>query len=173
MVRWFYKLPLRFRSLFRKSRVEQELGEEFSFHLEELTAYKRAHGMTPEDARYAALRELGGVEQIKEECRATRRVNLSENFLQDIRGWHLRCAPFAILAPTTTQASAGHWVALEGRSRLKKPPTETELERAGEGLKLPPRRLQRPQNESSGNNLPTGVAATRKGRCGENQHGYC
>ncbi len=35
-VRWFYKLPLRFRPLFRKRRVEQELSEKLCFHLEKL-----------------------------------------------------------------------------------------------------------------------------------------
>jgi hypothetical protein len=63
------KLPLRLRSLFRKNRVEQELSDELRFHFEELTQEKVRQGMTPEEARYAALRELGGVEQIKEECR--------------------------------------------------------------------------------------------------------
>jgi putative ABC transport system permease protein len=84
-MRWIYKLPLRFRSLFRKSRAEQDLSDELRFHLEKLTEENVAKGMTPEEARYAALRELGGVEQIKEECRDMRRVNYIENFLQDIR----------------------------------------------------------------------------------------
>jgi predicted permease len=84
-MRWTYKLPLRFRSLFWKSRVEQELGEEVGFHLEKLVAEKRAQGLTSEDARYAALRELGGVEQIKEECRDMRGVNLIYDLSQDIR----------------------------------------------------------------------------------------
>ena len=84
-MRWIYKLPLRFRSLFRKSRVENELSDELRFHLEKLTAEIVKQGMTPEEARYAALRELGGVEQIKEECRDMRRVNYIESFLQDVR----------------------------------------------------------------------------------------
>ena len=84
-MRWFYKLPLRLRSLFRKSRVERELTEELRFHLEKLTEEKVGKGMTPEEARYAALRELGGVEQIKEECRDMRRVNYIESFVQDVR----------------------------------------------------------------------------------------
>ncbi len=84
-MRWFYKLLLRFRSLFRKSRVEKELTEELRFHLERLTEEKVAQGMSREEARYAALRELGGVEQIKEECRDMRRVNYVENFFQDVR----------------------------------------------------------------------------------------
>jgi putative ABC transport system permease protein len=40
--------------------------------------------MTPEEARYAALRELGAVEQIKEGCRDMRRVNYIENLVQDV-----------------------------------------------------------------------------------------
>jgi predicted permease len=85
MMRWFYKLPLRFRSLFLKSRVEQELSDELRFHLEELVEEKVAKGMTPREARYAALRELGGVDQIKEKCRDMRQVNYIEDFLGDIR----------------------------------------------------------------------------------------
>src|SRR5205823_10281738 len=85
LMRWFYKLPLRFRSLFRKGRVEQELTDELRFHLGKLTEEYVTKGMTPEEARYVALRELGGVEQIKEECRDMRRVNYLEDFLQDIR----------------------------------------------------------------------------------------
>src|SRR6266516_1112768 len=85
MIRWFYKLPLRLRSLFQKSAVEKELTEELQLHLDKLTEEKRAKGMAPGDARYAALRELGGVEQIKEECRDMRRVNYLEDFLQDVR----------------------------------------------------------------------------------------
>ena len=66
-MRWFYNLPLRFRSLFRKGRVEQELTDELRFHLGKLNEEKIPREMTPEEARYAALGELGGVEQIKEE----------------------------------------------------------------------------------------------------------
>src|SRR5437667_4609016 len=85
LMRWFYNLPLRFRSLFLKSSVEQELAEELRFHLGKLTEEYVAKGMTLEEARYAALRELGGVEQVKEECRDMRRVNYLEDFLQDVR----------------------------------------------------------------------------------------
>jgi putative ABC transport system permease protein len=84
-MRWLYKLPLRLRSLFQKSHVEQDLTDELRFHLEKLIDEYVAKGMTREEAHYAALRELGGVEQIKEECRDMRRVNHIENFLQDIR----------------------------------------------------------------------------------------
>src|SRR5881409_3140288 len=84
-MRCFYKVSLRFRSLFRKGRVEHELAYELHFHLQKLIDENVAKGMTPEDARYAALRELGGIEQIKEECRDMRRVNYIEDFFEDLR----------------------------------------------------------------------------------------
>jgi predicted permease len=84
-MRWIHKFPLRIRSLFRKKRVEDELSDELRFHLEKLAEENLAQGMAPEEARYHARRELGGIQQIKEECRDMRRVNYVENFLQDIR----------------------------------------------------------------------------------------
>ncbi|MGO8791909.1 MAG: ADOP family duplicated permease [Terriglobia bacterium] len=84
-MRWLYKLPLRLRSVFRRGRVERELNDELRFHLEKLTEENVERGMAPDDARYAALRELGGVEQIKEECRDMRRVNHISDLVQDIR----------------------------------------------------------------------------------------
>jgi predicted permease len=84
-MRWLYKFPLRLRSLFCKNRVESELTDELRFHLRRLTEENISRGMAPEEAHYAALRELGGVEQIKEECRDMRRVNYIESFLQDCR----------------------------------------------------------------------------------------
>src|SRR5579863_944967 len=84
-MRWLYKTLLRLRSLFTRDRVEQELNDELRFHLQELIEENLARGMKPEDARYLAQRELGGVEQIKEECRDMRRTNTIENFLSDLR----------------------------------------------------------------------------------------
>ncbi|HEV2352329.1 MAG TPA: ABC transporter permease [Terriglobia bacterium] len=84
-MRWIYKLPLRLRSLFGGNRVEHELNDELRFHLEKLINEKASEGMGAEEARYAALREMGGEDQIKEECRDMRRVNYIENFMQDVR----------------------------------------------------------------------------------------
>ena len=82
---WFYALPLRFRSLFRRKQLDQELREEIRDHLEQQTRENVARGMAPEEARYAALRTLGGVTQIEEECRSARRLNILEDFFQDLR----------------------------------------------------------------------------------------
>ena len=84
-MRSLYELPLRLKSLFRRTRVERELDDELRFHLEQLIREKVGKGVTPEEARYAALRELGGVEQIKEECRDMRRINYIESLVQDVQ----------------------------------------------------------------------------------------
>src|SRR6476660_399055 len=82
---WWYTLPLRVRSLFRRTRVEQELDEELQAHLEHKIAEFRAQGMSPEQARSAAMRAMDGLTQRKEECRDARGVNLVDNTVRDIR----------------------------------------------------------------------------------------
>ena len=84
-MRWHYKLPLRLRSLFRKNKAELDLNEELQFHLQNQIEEFIAQGMNPQEARHAAFRLLGGVEQVKEECREARRMNLIENFARDMR----------------------------------------------------------------------------------------
>jgi predicted permease len=84
-MRRLYKVPLRLRSLFKRGRVERELSDELRFHFEKLAEEKVARGMTLAEARYAALRALGGIEQIKEECRNMRQANYIENLIQDLR----------------------------------------------------------------------------------------
>src|SRR5262245_45987514 len=82
---WSYTIPLRLRSLFRRSQVEQELDEELRYHLDRQIEENIAKGMTPEKARYAALRTMGGIERRKEECRDTRRMRWIEELTQDLR----------------------------------------------------------------------------------------
>ncbi len=88
-MRWYYKLPLRLRSIFHKNRAELDLREELQFHLQNQIDEYVAQGMNPKQARQAALRSLSGIEQAKEECRDARKVNLIDNFLQDV-GFGLR-----------------------------------------------------------------------------------
>jgi len=82
---WRYILPLRLRSLFRRTRVEQELDEELQDHLEHKVQEFRARGLSPEQARAAAMREMDGLTQRKEECRDARGVNVVDNTMRDIR----------------------------------------------------------------------------------------
>jgi predicted permease len=76
---------MRLRSLFRGRRVEQELDDELRYHIERQIDVHVAAGMPLEDARHAALREFGGVEQRKEECRDARGLVLIDSLRQDIR----------------------------------------------------------------------------------------
>ncbi len=64
--------------------MEQELDDELRLHLEHLTSEFIAAGMSPEDARFAALREMGGVDQRKEECRDARGLALVDSLRQDV-----------------------------------------------------------------------------------------
>jgi predicted permease len=82
---WLYTVPLRLRSLFRRGQVEAELNEELRYHLERQIEVNTAAGMSVEEARYAALRAMHGLDQRKEECRDMRRVRLIEDLWQDFR----------------------------------------------------------------------------------------
>jgi putative ABC transport system permease protein len=82
---WFYTLPLRLRSLFRRSQVDQELTEELCYYLEQKTSQFIAAGMSADEARRAALLSMDGLEQRKEQCRDTHKVNWIQDFLQDFR----------------------------------------------------------------------------------------
>jgi len=61
------------------------LDDELRDHLERKTAEYVAQGMTQEEAHRRARLDLGGIEQTKERCRDTRRVNWIQDFVQDLR----------------------------------------------------------------------------------------
>ena len=82
---WLRLLNLRFRSLFRRRHVEQELDEELQFHLDRLIAQNIANGFSPEEARRLALVSMGGLEQRKEEVRDTRHMNPIADLVGDLR----------------------------------------------------------------------------------------
>jgi predicted permease len=82
---WFYTIPLRLRSLFRRRRADAELDAELRDHLQQKIAYFTASGMSPEEAHRQALIALGGIEQTKEKCRDARRTHFIETLAQDLR----------------------------------------------------------------------------------------
>ena len=84
-MRWPAQFTLRLRTLFRRGRVESELHRELDFHLQEQIAENVARGMSRQEARYAALRTIGGMSQIQEQCRDERGLQWIEHTLQDIR----------------------------------------------------------------------------------------
>ena len=76
---------LRLRSLVSGRSLDRELDEELRYHVEQQVAANMRRGMTPDAARTAALRAIGGVEQRKEECRDARGISPIENLLRDLR----------------------------------------------------------------------------------------
>ncbi len=84
-LRWLDVVRLRVRSLFRRGRVEAELDRELRAHLEDQVAEHMRRGMSPDEARRAAVHEFGGFEQVKEEAREARGVARVENLGRDLR----------------------------------------------------------------------------------------
>ncbi len=72
-------------SLFRKRTLERELEQEILAHLELAERDAIAAGLTPEEARQAARRSFGGMEQMKEDHRDSRGVRWLENLVKDFR----------------------------------------------------------------------------------------
>ncbi len=88
-------------ALFRRQRETARLDDELQFHLEQQTQENLAGGMTPEDARTAALRSFGNPTQLREEARSHWSWNSLERFWRDVRYGvrTLRRSPgFAIVA---------------------------------------------------------------------------
>src|SRR5262249_51475727 len=56
--RLLYTIPLRLRSIFRGAQVEREMQEELRLHLEYKIDEGIASGLTPREARLAALRAM-------------------------------------------------------------------------------------------------------------------
>ena len=82
---WLYSLPLRLRSFFHPNQVDEELKEELHGHLEQQIKENVERGMSPEEARRSAMRAMGGITQIEQQCRDARGGNLLEDFVQDLR----------------------------------------------------------------------------------------
>ena len=78
------RLLARFRSLFRNSRDELELVREVDAHLALLADNFERRGMSPNEARLAAKRAYGGVEQAKQAHRDERSLLWIEHALQDL-----------------------------------------------------------------------------------------
>ena len=76
---------LRLMTALRRGRAENELDREVASHLALLEDDFRQRGMTAADARAAARRAFGGVEQAKERQRDTRSIVWIDQLRQDLR----------------------------------------------------------------------------------------
>jgi predicted permease len=78
-------LWLRLRALLFRRRVESELEEELSAHLELQTRKYIQQGMSFDQSKRRAHLDFGAVENAKEECRDSRRITLLSHLMQDLR----------------------------------------------------------------------------------------
>ena len=72
-------------TLFRPSRAESDLSREINAHLQLLEDKHVAEGMSRDEARYAARRTFGGVEQAKEQQRDARSFRWLAGWSMDLK----------------------------------------------------------------------------------------
>jgi len=82
---WTRTIFAKIVAVFRRNRLEHELDEEVRGHLTTLEERFVQQGMTLEEARYAARRAFGGVEQLKELHREQRSLQLFDRTRLDVR----------------------------------------------------------------------------------------
>ncbi len=81
----FSDLKYRLRAIFRRKSMETELAAELQFHCEQQAAKHVAAGVPRDEALRRARLAIGGVEQVKEECREARGVAVLESTAADFR----------------------------------------------------------------------------------------
>lgn len=98
------------RNITGRAAVEAELDEELRTYAELLIAQNIKDGMTPEDARRAAMIKIGSIESVKSQVRDVRPGMSLENFVRDLRhGLRLmrRSPGFAAIAVLTIALGIG------------------------------------------------------------------
>jgi predicted permease len=91
-MRLFRRLQLRLSWMLRRSKGEIDLNDELQDYVARQTEVYLGRGLPPQQARIAALRDVDGLEQVKEECRDARGTPWIETTLQDVRyAWRTLC----------------------------------------------------------------------------------
>jgi predicted permease len=75
---------IKFAALLRRRTLEAEMQEEMRAHVDLQTQMNLAAGMSPDDARHAALRRFGNTALVQEQCREQRRWLWLEQAMQDL-----------------------------------------------------------------------------------------
>ena len=82
---WARRFWLRLHALFLRNRRAQRLDDEIQFHLEQQIAENISTGMTPKEARSAAMRTFGSPTFLKQETRDTWGWTWLEQIASDLR----------------------------------------------------------------------------------------
>ncbi len=84
-MRWLDLFVMRLRMLFGRGPAGSQLDDELVFHLERQIAENIAAGMSPDEARYAAMRAFGNPALVRDQARATWNWTWLESLLHDVR----------------------------------------------------------------------------------------
>ncbi|HEY4249031.1 MAG TPA: ABC transporter permease [Lacunisphaera sp.] len=105
-MRWIAKISFYLRSLVSRRKMDAQMAEEMRTHLAMETEAKVAAGLSPEEARYSALREFGNVASAQERTRDEHGWVWLELMFKEIRlaVRSLRRAPGFSLSVITTLA---------------------------------------------------------------------
>ena len=80
---WIKVLLSRVGSLFRRRQLDREIDEELRSHLEMAEEENRRSGMNAKEARWKAMRDFGGVTQVRERVRLREGIPFLENLRRD------------------------------------------------------------------------------------------
>src|SRR4051794_1608947 len=78
---WLHRVPW----IFRSKVMDQDLETELASFVEERTERNKAAGLSPDEARRAALASMGSMTSVKESCRDERGFRWIEDLFQDVR----------------------------------------------------------------------------------------
>jgi len=83
---WWLRAQLKhLYSIFRRSKTDFEIDEELLYHLEMRARENIEDGMSPDEARRAAVKRFGSVLIVKEDSREIRRGTTLDSIWQDLR----------------------------------------------------------------------------------------
>ena len=85
MMRWFYVARMGVRSLLARRVFDDQLDADLQFHLEQATAEYIREGLSPDDARRAALKAFGNPTDVMEDVREMSMWIWWERLAQDLR----------------------------------------------------------------------------------------
>ncbi|HUD14973.1 MAG TPA: ABC transporter permease, partial [Terracidiphilus sp.] len=114
-MRWMHKLPMQCKMLFRRDRAGEQLHDELDFHLDQQITENVAAGMSPAEARSAALRSFGNPATLRDQARDTWSWHWLELLLSDMRysiRTLVRTPGFSVLAIVVMGLGIGANVAL-------------------------------------------------------------